>query len=136
MEPSPGADPGRLPYRGKVTAVCDGRATDASDGSRFRFTDPTGSLGAYAGAGCPRCDSNAHCRRRASCRRATRTWSRHPVPTRAIRRTKAEPQPCAAAWAGESGFEPELNGSEPIVLPGYTIPHWVRVESELPNGRA
>ena len=29
--------------------------------------------------------------------RATRTWSRHPVPTRAIRRTKAEPQPCAAA---------------------------------------
>ena len=24
-------------------------------------------------------------------------WSRHPVPTRAIRRTKAEPQPCAAA---------------------------------------
>jgi hypothetical protein len=25
------------------------------------------------------------------------TWSRHPVPTRAIRRTKAEPQPCAAA---------------------------------------
>ena len=28
---------------------------------------------------------------------ATRTWSRHPVPTRAIRRTKAEPQPCATA---------------------------------------
>jgi hypothetical protein len=28
---------------------------------------------------------------------ATRTWSRHPAPTRAIRRTKAEPQPCAAA---------------------------------------
>jgi hypothetical protein len=26
MEPSPGADPGRLPYRGKVTAVCDGKA--------------------------------------------------------------------------------------------------------------
>jgi hypothetical protein len=24
--------------------------------------------------------------------------SRHPVPTRIIRRTKAEPQPCAAAW--------------------------------------
>lgn len=28
--------------------------------------------------------------------------------------------------AGESGFEPELNGPEPIVLPGYTIPHRVR----------
>ena len=26
MEPSPGADPGLLPYRGRVTAVCDGRA--------------------------------------------------------------------------------------------------------------
>jgi hypothetical protein len=28
---------------------------------------------------------------------ATRTRSRHPVPTRAICRTKAGPQPCAAA---------------------------------------
>src|ERR1700722_15370476 len=28
---------------------------------------------------------------------STSTWSRHPVPTRAIRCTKAEPQPCAAA---------------------------------------
>jgi hypothetical protein len=54
---------------------------------------------------------------------ATRTWSRHPVPTRAIRRTRAEPQPCAAASAGESRFELELNGSGPIVLPSYTIPH-------------
>ena len=26
MEPSPGADPGLLPYRGRVTAVCDGGA--------------------------------------------------------------------------------------------------------------
>ena len=26
MEPSLGADPGLLPYRGRVTAVCDGRA--------------------------------------------------------------------------------------------------------------
>ena len=26
MEPSPGADPGLLPYRGRVTAVCDGKA--------------------------------------------------------------------------------------------------------------
>ena len=28
---------------------------------------------------------------------ATSAWSRYPVPTRVIRRTKAEPQPCAAA---------------------------------------
>ena len=28
---------------------------------------------------------------------STSTWSRRPVPTRAIRSTKAEPQPCAAA---------------------------------------
>ena len=26
MEPSPGADPGLLPYKGRVTAVCDGGA--------------------------------------------------------------------------------------------------------------
>lgn len=28
---------------------------------------------------------------------STSTWSRRPVPTRAVRSTKAEPQPCAAA---------------------------------------
>jgi hypothetical protein len=43
MEPSPGADPGLPPYRGRVTAVCDGGGTGASDGGRFRFTDHTGS---------------------------------------------------------------------------------------------
>lgn len=26
MEPSPGVEPGHLPYGGKVTAVCDGEA--------------------------------------------------------------------------------------------------------------
>ena len=31
------------------------------------------------------------------CRFPSAQWSRHPVPTRVIRRTKAEPQPCAAA---------------------------------------
>jgi len=72
----------------------------ASDGGRFRFTDPAGGLRACTGAGCPRCDSNAHSpvpRAGAFSHWAMRTWSRHPVPTRAIRRTKAEPQPCAAA---------------------------------------
>jgi hypothetical protein len=34
---------------------------------------------------------------RPGCQQPTPEWSRHPVPTRAIRRTNAEPQPCAAA---------------------------------------
>ena len=50
-------------------------------------------------AACPRRDSNAHCPPQggASRRWATRTWSRHPVPTRVTRLTTAGPQPCAAA---------------------------------------
>ena len=125
MEPSPGADPGLLPYRGRVTAVCDGKAP-AQAMAVVSASRTNGSLRAYAGAGCPRREPDPHCSAPSTLRLlpnwATRTPSRHPVPTRAIRRTKAEPQPCAAAWAGESRFELELNGSEPIVLPGYTIP--------------
>jgi hypothetical protein len=52
--------------------------------------------------------------------------SRHPVPTRAIRRTKAEPQPCAAAKLGNQGSNLDSSGPEPDVLPDYTIPHRVR----------
>ena len=39
-------------------------------------------------------------------------WSRHPVPTRAIRRTKAEPQPCAAAKlpGKDSNLDSRLQG--------------------------
>jgi hypothetical protein len=77
-EPFPGAGPGGWPLQGA--------------GARWR-----------EGRACPRCDSNAHFRRtqrRASCHWATRTPSRHPVPTRAFRCTRAEPQPCAAAWLG------------------------------------
>jgi hypothetical protein len=39
--------------------------------------------------------------------------SRHPVPTRAIRRTKAEPQPCAAAWLPGLDSNQRGQGSEP-----------------------
>jgi hypothetical protein len=78
MEPPPGADPGLPPYRGRVTAVCDGgvcpRGFDPPQ--PFQITWPS-ITSVYRSATC--------------------TWSRHPVPTRAIRRTKAEPQPCAAA---------------------------------------
>jgi hypothetical protein len=52
--------------------------------------------------------------------------SRHPVPTRVIRRTKAKPQPCAAAWLGNQGSNLDSSGPEPDVLPDYTIPHQVR----------
>ena len=53
---------------------------------------------------CARPDLNRDAPRGALAPRASastvppRTQSRHPVPTRVIRRTKAEPQPCAAAW--------------------------------------
>ena len=100
MEPSPGADPGLLPYRGRVTAVCDGGAPRRKRWRSLPLHGPIGGLRACAGAGCPRCDSNAHCpapHAGTSSHWATRTWSRHPVPTRTIRRTKAKPQPCAAA---------------------------------------
>jgi hypothetical protein len=39
MEPSPGADPGLLPYRGRGHSRVRRRGTGASDGGRFRFTD-------------------------------------------------------------------------------------------------
>jgi hypothetical protein len=39
----------------------------------------------------------AYVKERPGCQQPTPGWSRLPVPTRAIRRTKAEPQPCAAA---------------------------------------
>lgn len=51
--------------------------------------------------------------------------SRHPVPTRVIRRTKAEPQPCAAAKLGNQGSNLNSLAPEASVLPNYTIPHRV-----------
>ena len=49
--------------------------------------------------------------------------SRRPVPTRAVRLTKAEPQPCAAAKLGNQDSNLDSSGPEPDVLPDYTIPH-------------
>src|SRR5215831_7797317 len=119
MEPSPGADPSLLPYRGRITAVCDGRAP-AQAMAVASASRTTGGLRAYAGARCPRCGSNAHLYGsldRCLCHWATRAWSRHPVPTRAIRRTKAEPQPCAAASLPGKDSNLDSRGSEPRGLP-------------------
>ena len=49
--------PGPLPYRGRVTAVCDGRAP-AQAMAVFSASRTNGSLCAYAGAGCPRRESD------------------------------------------------------------------------------
>jgi hypothetical protein len=68
------------------------------------------------GAACPRRDSNAHCpppQGGASCRWATRTWSRHPVPTRVTRLTRARPQPCAAAKLAILASNQETPGPGP-----------------------
>jgi hypothetical protein len=66
MEPSPGADPGLLPYRGRVTAVCDGKAP-AQAVAVVSASRTNGSLRAYAGAGCPRRESDSHCQRPRRC---------------------------------------------------------------------
>jgi hypothetical protein len=118
----------RLPVPTRVSCLtgagsqpCATAGTGASEGGRFRFTDQRESpcsrrcWVSSAGVG-PALSATSTLRLLPNW--ATRTWSRHPVPTRAIRRTRTEPQPCGAARAGESGFEPELNGPEPIVLPG------------------
>ena len=47
------------------------------------------------------------------CRWATCARSRHPVPTRVIRLTGAEPQPCAAAKLAILASNQEAPGSEP-----------------------
>ena len=60
MEPSPGADPGLLPYRGRVTAVCDGRAP-AQAMAVVSASRTSKGLRADAGAGCPRRESDPHC---------------------------------------------------------------------------
>ena len=91
--------PGSPALQGQGHSRVRRQGTGASDGGRFRFTEQQGSPCLR------RCwVSSVRFERTlpahhagASCRWAARTWSRHPVPTRAIRRTKAEPQPCAAA---------------------------------------
>jgi hypothetical protein len=53
----------------------------------------------------------------ASAYSATSAWSRHPVPTRIIRRTKTEPQAVRGGKAAPRGFEPRFAASEAAVLP-------------------
>jgi hypothetical protein len=84
IEPFPSADLGGLPAHG-------------ADGRR-----PKGSV-------CARRELNPQhrgSRPGLSASWSTSTWSRHPVPTRIIRRTKAEPQPCAAAWFRDRDSNP------------------------------
>ena len=58
----------------------------------------------------------------ASYRLATRTWSRHPVPIRATRLTKAGPQPCAAAKLAILASNQETPGPGPG---GFAVfPQW------------
>ena len=75
-EPSPGADPGHLRYKGRVTTVCDGVVV------RSAGVEPATS--GISGRPLYQVGVRAH-------------WSRHPVPTRITRLTRAGPQPCAAA---------------------------------------
>jgi hypothetical protein len=128
MEPSPGADPGLPPYRGRVTAVCDGRAPAQAMAVASASRTNVG-LRAHAGARCPRCDSNAHSvvlsnvsaiglrGRGASGRPRTAYLPRTRGPL------------CQVSYrgvAGEPGFEPgrawPSPGSEPGVLPVTPFP--------------
>jgi hypothetical protein len=93
MEPSPGAGPGLTPYKGAVTTVCDGMVSSV----RFERTLPSASCWCLLPLG-------------------YEDWSRHPVPTRAICRTKAELQPCAAAELGKE----ESNLHKRDRLPGQS----------------
>lgn len=54
----------------------------------------------------------------------TITQSRHPVPTRVTRLTRAGPQPCAAAKLETQGSNLDFPDSESGVLPDYTSLHW------------
>ena len=60
MEPSPRCRPGSPALQGQGHSRVRRQGTGASDGGRFRFTDQRG-LRAYAGAGCPRRESDPHC---------------------------------------------------------------------------
>jgi hypothetical protein len=79
MEPARGIEPRLPPYQGDVLAVVTKQARDLGvlGGSRTRSRRllKSPSLPSWS----------------------TSTRSRRPVPTRAVRCTKAEPQPCAAA---------------------------------------
>lgn len=92
MEPSPGADPGGTPI-----PRASGRRSEGHRSGHWTRT----SVRLLQKAGWARAQE-----------------SRHPVPTRAIRRTKAEPQPCAAAKLPSLDSNQEPLGSEPSAAAG------------------
>jgi hypothetical protein len=96
QEPSPEcAGLGCRPYRGRPVAGPKGKYARRDSNPQIHGPRP-----------CPS----------ASC--GTSAWSRHPVPTRIIRRTKAEPQPCAAAWLPGLESNQRGHGSEPCWAAG------------------
>ena len=114
----------RLPVPTRVSCLtgagsqpCATAGTGASGDGRFRFTDQQGSpclrrcWVSSAGVG-PALSATSTLRLLPNW--ATRTWSRHPVPIRAIRRTKAEPQPCAAAQLPGQGSNLHCWGQGPV----------------------
>ena len=98
MEPSPGADPGGTPIPGASGRRSEGHRSGSRGQVRSAGLEPaitwSSTMPVYLFA-------------------ARAQKSRHPVPTRAIRRTKAEPQPCAAAKLPSLDSNQEPLGSEP-----------------------
>ena len=120
MEPSPGADPGGTPI-----PRASGRR---SEGLRSGSWSRTSVRLLQGQAVMPSTHPGWNYRVRPAGLEPAATWpsttpvylfaaraqeSRHPVPTRAIRRTKAEPQPCAAAKLPGQDSNLRALGSEP-----------------------
>ena len=95
LEPPPGATPASRPYKGRPLVGAGGKYARRDSNPQSHGPRP-----------CP-----------STCLRHERK-SRHPVPTRAIRRTKAEPQPCAAAKLPSLDSNQEPLGSEPSAAAG------------------
>ena len=130
--------PGPPAIQGQGHSRVRRQGTGASDGGRFCFTDQRESLClrrcwvSSAGVG-PHCQRPRRCAPYQVGLRGLRAATRcRPGPSAVRRRSRSRAR---TARAGESRFELELNGSEPIVLPGYTIPHWVGEEGFEPSRR-
>jgi hypothetical protein len=92
---------------------------------------------ACAGARCPRWDSDPHCpapHAGASCQLGYEDSEPPPGADPGLLPYGSRAAAVRGGVAGESGFEPELNGPEPIVLPGYTIPHGCGRRDSDPHG--
>jgi hypothetical protein len=90
-----------------------------------------------ATAECPRWDSDPHCpapHAGASCQLGYEDPEPPPGADPGLLPYGSRAAAVRGGVAGESGFEPELNGPEPIVLPGYTIPHGCERRDSDPHG--